>query len=160
MASFDAFVSALDYPMLVVTTATPGERAGCLVGFATQASIDPARFLVGISDKNRTFRVAAGATHLAVHLLRRDQHALAALFGGETGDDTDKFAQCRWHDGPGAVPVLDDAPAWFVGTVLERWPMGDHVGFLLEPRTAGGTVEPFTPLTLSQVDDLEPGHDA
>jgi flavin reductase (DIM6/NTAB) family NADH-FMN oxidoreductase RutF len=44
--TFTKIMGSLDYPMLVVTAAAAGERAGCLVGFATQASIDPARFLV------------------------------------------------------------------------------------------------------------------
>ena len=44
--SFGALTSALDYPMFIVTVAPDGGRAGCLVGFATQCSIDPVRFLV------------------------------------------------------------------------------------------------------------------
>lgn len=39
--SLEALTAALDYPMFVVTVAAGGERAGCLVGFATQCSIDP-----------------------------------------------------------------------------------------------------------------------
>ena len=62
-------VSALDYPMFIVTVAAGDERAGCLVGFATQCSIDPPRFLVCISDKNRTFRVARDADTMVVHLV-------------------------------------------------------------------------------------------
>ncbi len=68
---FSSVVDRLDYPMFVVTTRAGNERSGCLVGFATQAGIDPPRFLVGLSDKNRTFRVATAADHLAVHVLDR-----------------------------------------------------------------------------------------
>ena len=50
-ATFNELMSVLDYPMLIVTARAGDERDGCLVGFATQASIDPPRFLVGISDK-------------------------------------------------------------------------------------------------------------
>ncbi|MGH3330053.1 MAG: flavin reductase, partial [Nocardioidaceae bacterium] len=66
---FDDFVEGLDYPMFVVTTANDGHRAGCLVGFTTQASIDPPRMLVCLSVKNRTYRVAQEAEYLAVHVL-------------------------------------------------------------------------------------------
>jgi flavin reductase (DIM6/NTAB) family NADH-FMN oxidoreductase RutF len=52
--SFAELVSQLDYAMFIVTTAADDERAWCLVGFASQASIHPPRFLVGLSDKNRT----------------------------------------------------------------------------------------------------------
>ena len=44
----------LDYPMFVITVAAGGERSGCLIGFATQAGVDPARFIVCLSDKNHT----------------------------------------------------------------------------------------------------------
>ncbi|HEV3001376.1 MAG TPA: flavin reductase, partial [Solirubrobacteraceae bacterium] len=57
-------VSDLDYPMFIVTATNGRERAGCLVGFATQTSIRPGRFLVCLSEKNRTYRVAGAAEFL------------------------------------------------------------------------------------------------
>src|SRR4051812_20330209 len=81
---FAAVSDLLDYPMFVVTTASEGKRAGCLVGFATQASIDPPRFLVGLSDKNHTYRVARTAPRLVVHILGSDSGELAELFGSTT----------------------------------------------------------------------------
>src|ERR1700752_2184629 len=97
--TFTSLMGELDYPMFIVTTvAADGERSGCLIGFAPQISIDPPRFLVGLSDKTRTFRVAARADHLAVHFVPSDGEALAELFGGQTGDEVDKFARCAWHE--------------------------------------------------------------
>ena len=101
-------VSTLDYPMFIVTVAAAGEQAGCLVGFTTQCSIDPSRFLVCLSDKNRTFRVAREAETMVVHLVPQEARELADLFGGETGDEVDKFARVSWQPGPGGTPVLDD----------------------------------------------------
>jgi flavin reductase (DIM6/NTAB) family NADH-FMN oxidoreductase RutF len=46
---FEKLVSLLDYPMYVVTTRVDDESAGCLVGFTSQVSIGPPRFLVGLS---------------------------------------------------------------------------------------------------------------
>src|SRR5215208_7631728 len=40
LPAFEAIVAQLDYPMFIVTAAAGEERGGCLVGFATQASID------------------------------------------------------------------------------------------------------------------------
>src|SRR3954463_13997797 len=110
---WDKVVDLLDYPMFVVTIAGDGQRAGCLVGFSTQGSIHTARVIVGISDKNYPYRVAQTATRLAVHVLDQKDRDLASLFGEQTGDEVDKFAQCRWHEGPEGVPILDDAAAWF-----------------------------------------------
>lgn len=159
-AGFHAVTALLDYPMLVVTAAAGGERSGCLVGFATQVSIAPPRFLVALSDKNHTYRVARRATHLAVHLLGRTQGELARLFGEETGDRTDKLAGCAWHDGPGGVPVLDDALACFAGPIHARVPFGDHVGHVIEPawgevRRAAGPL-----LGFAEARRLSPGHEA
>ena len=159
--AMDALVSQADPPLYVVTTADGADRAGCVVGFATQASIDPRRFLVAISTANRTWRVARSATHLAVHLFGRQRMDVISLFGGETGDDIDKFAHCAWSNGPEGVPVLDGAAAWFVGVILERFDLGDHVGHLLEPIAGdvGGPADDGT-VTLRDGTGLEPGHPA
>jgi flavin reductase (DIM6/NTAB) family NADH-FMN oxidoreductase RutF len=158
-AAFDALMGSLDERVFVVTARHGESLAGCLIGFGTQVSIDPQRFLACLSDKNHTYRVAArGAEHLAVHLVPPGRRDLAELFGGATGDDVDKFARCAWTEGRGGVPLLDDCPDRFVGRVLERRPLGDHVGFLLEPVAAafaghGG-------LALGDTVDIEPGHAA
>lgn len=156
---FDGFVRGLDYPMFVVTTGHGGERAGCLVGFTTQASIDPPRMLVCLSRVNRTYAVARDAALLAVHVLDPSARELAELFGGETGDEVDKFARCRWTDGPDGVPLLEDCPRRMVGRVLERQEYGDHVGFLLEPFRVDG-VEPTPSIGYADVEDVEAGHPA
>lgn len=43
--TFQRLVAQLDYPPFIATVAAEGERAGCLIGFATQCSIHPPRFL-------------------------------------------------------------------------------------------------------------------
>lgn len=131
--TFDALAGALDYTMLIVTAAAGNRRAGCLVGFATQCSIEPRRFLVCLSVLNRTFEVAQESDALAVHFPAADASELAELFGSETGDETDKFARCRWHEGPEGMPILDDCGQWLVGRTIDRIPLGDHFGFVLDP---------------------------
>ncbi|MGW4365787.1 flavin reductase family protein [Nocardia takedensis] len=156
----EAVVAAADYPVFVVTTRAGDELGGCLVGFTSQVSIDPVRFLVGLSKTNRTFAIAARASRLTVHLLGSEQKALAELFGGETGDDTDKFARCAWNPGPGEVPVLSEAAGWFSGAIIQRHDFGDHVGVVLAPDS--GTARPSATRTLRMhaVQDLRPGHQA
>jgi flavin reductase (DIM6/NTAB) family NADH-FMN oxidoreductase RutF len=158
-AKFDAFMEGLDYPVFVVTAANREERSGCLVGFATQASIDPPRMLVCVSTVNHTFPVARGASLLAVHVLGPEQHNLAELFGAETGDEVDKFERCRWRAGPDGVPLLEDCPRFMVGRVLSQHAFGDHVGFLLEP-VAVDARKDAPGLTLDDMSDIEPGHPA
>ena len=158
---FDRLVATLDYPVFVVTAAADGDRSGCLIGFATQCSIHPPRFLACLSVKNHTFEVARHAEHLAVHVLREDDKDTADLFGGETGDEVDKFASASWRPGPGGVPLLDDVEAWFVGRVLDFVDLGDHHGFVLEPVEAEAEeAEPGGELSFQQAKDIDAGHPA
>jgi flavin reductase (DIM6/NTAB) family NADH-FMN oxidoreductase RutF len=159
MNPFDPHV---DSPMYVVTTGNHAEVSGCLVGFATQCSIDPPRFLVCLSVANHTYAVADVSGSLAVHLLTDHDRELAELFGEQTGDEVDKFASIPWEmDESSGVPVLTQCAASFVGSIVSKVPFGDHVGFVLAP------VEEFDAsaelnadqLTLRDVEDLEPGHD-
>src|SRR5436305_12419843 len=104
-AAFEHLMSELDYSMLVVTAASGEERAGCLIGFASQVSIDPPRFLVCLSVKNRTYRVASEARLLVVHFVPEQAGEMAVLFGGETGDDIDKLTRCECREGPERAPT-------------------------------------------------------
>jgi flavin reductase (DIM6/NTAB) family NADH-FMN oxidoreductase RutF len=158
--AFEKLVALLNYPMFVVTTQAKGTAAGCLVGFASQTSIHPSRFLVGLSRRNRTFRVAADATHLGVHVFDREHRDVVELFGGQTGDKIDKFERCAWHPGPHETPVLDDAAAWFVGEIVDRFALGDHVGHLLEPVAGEPPHELEHWVSFGDVHDLQPGHEA
>src|SRR3954449_12239710 len=135
--TFNSLMSELDYPMFIVTViGEDGERSGCLIGFATQISIKPPRFLAGLSHKNHTYRVAEGAELVGVHFVPEDGDELAELFGGETGDEIDKFERVEWHEGPAGVPIVDALPNWFVGRIRERVDAGDHDAFILEPVAA------------------------
>ncbi len=158
-STFNSLVGDLDYPMFIVTVCAGGERSGCLIGFATQASIDPSRFLVCLSHTNRTYRVGRDAELLGVHFVPEEEAELAELFGGETGDEVDKFERCSWRAGPGGTPLLDACPNRFVGRVLERLDAGDHDALLLEPVLAerGTETDEFT---FHRAKRIEPGHEA
>lgn len=155
---FERLMGQLDYSLFIVTTAADGERSGCLVGFASQVSIRPPRFMICLSVKNRTFEVAERADLLVLHFVPEQAEELAVLFGGETGDDTDKFARCQWREGPGGAPVLASLEDWFAGRILQRLDFGDHWGFLLEP-VDGEAHSSGAPLTFRRAKWIEPGHE-
>jgi flavin reductase (DIM6/NTAB) family NADH-FMN oxidoreductase RutF len=156
--TFNAIVGDLEYPMFIVTARAGDERLGCLVGFATQTSIDPPRFAVCLSHNNRTFRRGRDAPVLGVHCVPADAEDLAELFGGETGDKVDKFARVDWHDGPEGVPVLDRCRNWFAGRVLARVDAGDHDLFLLEPLAGDAAAD--DEFTFHRAKRIDPGHQA
>ncbi len=157
--AFQRIAADLDYPMIIVTTARGDERAGCLVGFTAQCSIEPPLLMVWLSEKNRTTRIAQDAANLLVHFPSRDDLDLAALFGSNTGDEVDKFAHCRWAPGPGGLPLLTDCARWVAGRIVDRLATGDHVGHLLE-LFDGAAGEWSGPLSFQAVKDLDPGHPA
>jgi flavin reductase (DIM6/NTAB) family NADH-FMN oxidoreductase RutF len=158
--SFSAIVASLDYAMVVVTVAADDERAGCLVGFHAQSSIEPERYAVWLSKANYTFRLAQFASHLGIHALTDRDRDLAVLFGAASGDDIDKFGRVETVVGAEGVPVLAGCDHRMVVrkcAVLDEG--GDHVCVVTEPIEAV-SAGPFTPLRLSDVADLHPGHAA
>jgi flavin reductase (DIM6/NTAB) family NADH-FMN oxidoreductase RutF len=149
-----------DTPMAIVTAVGPdGRRSGCLVGFWTQCSIHPPRVLACISKANHTLPVATEASTLAVHWLADDDEGLAELFGGETGDEIDKFERCSWRPGPGGVPVLDGVKGWVAGSVVGRFVAGDHVAFVIDADTGAAEAAKAGELGFQAVKDLDPGHE-
>lgn len=158
--AFDEIAESIDTPMVVVTTATGDERAGCLIGFHAQTSINPRRYAVWLSKANHTLRVALLSEFLAVHFLKTDDRDLAELFGTLSGDDVDKFALCDWEQSVEGPPLLRRCRHRLL---LRRTALfdegGDHICFVTEP-VAAVSSGPFTPLRLSDVADLDPGHAA
>jgi flavin reductase (DIM6/NTAB) family NADH-FMN oxidoreductase RutF len=152
-----ALSGAFPAPAFVVTACAADRRAGCVVGFATEVSIHPARFLACISRLNATFAVANAAERLAVHAVTAAQRELAELFGGETGDDVDKFSLCEWTAAADGSPILTACPTWFLGRIVERIDLGDHVGFVLHPESwhDGGAI---AQLTVRDLGEIVPGH--
>jgi flavin reductase (DIM6/NTAB) family NADH-FMN oxidoreductase RutF len=155
---FDVLAASTDPALVVVTTVAEGERAGCLVGFHAQASIEPQRYCVWLSKANHTYRVAIRASHLALHFLTADDLAVAERFGTQTGEDTDKFSGVEVETGEHGVPLLGACPNRMV---LERIAMlddgGDHVCVttrVLSVATGGR----FEPLRVSDAAHLDPGH--
>jgi flavin reductase (DIM6/NTAB) family NADH-FMN oxidoreductase RutF len=159
MGAFEDIAATRTSPMVIVTTRVGDEMDGCLVGFSTQCSIDPLRYLVGLSVTNRTYELAVRASTLVVHVLHDtpSDRALASWFGEHTGRDTDKLARCDWKPGPDGVPVLAGCD-WFAGPVVVRCEAGDHVAFVIDisEGDAPRAHEPW--LLLSQVQDLDAGN--
>lgn len=159
---YGTFLARLDAPLAIVTLRHGEERSGCLVGFHSSCSIDPPLHAVWISQANHTHGPALASDLLAVHLIHAVGDDLVAHFGGLTGDETDKFADIRWHPGPDGVPLLDDLTNRLVGRRVRIFDAGgDHTGVVVEPVAVdlGDASDPDA-LRLSDATDVEPGHDA
>jgi flavin reductase (DIM6/NTAB) family NADH-FMN oxidoreductase RutF len=158
--AFSTLMASADPPLVVVTTVAEDERAGCLVGFHVQSSIDPQHYCVWLSKANHTYRVALSAKHFAVHFLTTEDLELAERFGTVSGEDTDKFEGLDVDLDEHGVPVLRALPNRMS---LERIALldegSDHVCLTTRVSSAhtGGT---FVPLRVSGAAHLDPGHES
>ncbi|MEZ5171684.1 MAG: flavin reductase family protein [Acidimicrobiia bacterium] len=160
--TLDDLCGDLSYPMVAVSASSDdGERDACLVGFSTQISIQPWRYLVGLSVRNRTFQLAQRCPVVAVHFLQTGDLDLARLLGSASERDADNGKSTRletlWSEGPEGSALIDGCENWFVGRILARHPCGDHVAHVLEPVAQNVSSGPFEQLDGSAVMDLEPG---
>jgi flavin reductase (DIM6/NTAB) family NADH-FMN oxidoreductase RutF len=160
--AFGRIASTTASPMVIATTRAGDDADGCLVGFATQCSIDPVRFLVCLSNANRTYDIARHASTVVVHVLHDAPHdrRLARIFGEETSFEADKLAECAWDAGPDGVPVLRGLD-WFAGRILDQVDLGDHSGFVLAVGSDGRAARVHEPpLTFVDVRMLDAGNPA
>lgn len=157
-SGLDDLMGSVDSPLIVVTTSAEGERAGCLIGFHSQGSIDPEHYCFWLSKANHTYRVALRADHFAVHFLTTADHGLARHFGSRSGSEADKFTGLDLTVTEDGVPLLADLPNRLL---VERIAMlddgGDHVCTTARV-TSVEVAGDFTALRPSQLGDLTPGH--
>jgi flavin reductase (DIM6/NTAB) family NADH-FMN oxidoreductase RutF len=156
-AAASSLVSAVDYPLYVVTARVEDQLSGCLAGFVTQSSIKPVQFLICISKLNHTFGTALRSSGLGLHLLGSEQRDVAAHFGELTGDEVDKFEGVGWSAGQTGVPILSESAAWVEGPVVARMDGGDHEAFLIKVQNGGAGPHKGC-FMLSDASEFQPGH--
>ena len=114
-----------------------------------------------LSTANRTAGSPGRPTHLAVHLLADDQHDLAELFGGETGDDVDKLSRVEWEPGPAGVPLLARVRQPLRGPGRRgASTRAATTSASSSTRSRSSTGRRPTPLRLREATDIDPGHPA
>lgn len=158
--AFGTLMASADPPLIVLTTKAEDERAGCLVGFHAQSSIDPQHYCVWLSKANHTYRVGLRAKHFAVHFLTTEDLEIAERFGTVSGEDTDKFAGLDFDLDEFGVPLLRACPHRMS---LERIALlddgGDHVCLTTRVSSADARGS-YVPLRVSDATHLDPGHES
>jgi hypothetical protein len=98
---------------------------------------------------------------VAIRMRHTSSETITAARGdSQTGDTINKFEPLLLAPRPSADTHLDDRAAWFVGTILDRFPLGDHVGHLPEPVDGDPPQELEHWVFFGDVRHLQPGHDA
>ena len=100
-----------------------GERSGCLIGFATQCSIHPPRFLVCISKENRTYDVVGSAAAVVVHFLGAEQRELATLLAGRPATRWTSPSSARGLPAPRGFPscAMSRAGSQAACSIVSTW---------------------------------------
>jgi flavin reductase (DIM6/NTAB) family NADH-FMN oxidoreductase RutF len=110
----------------VITTIHAGTPAGMTASAVASLSLDPVLLLVCIDNRLATHEAIEGSRRFVVNVLGEGQEQLARRFA-QSG--VDKFAGIALRQGV-ALPILEDAIAYFVCDVHERFPGGDHSIFI------------------------------
>jgi flavin reductase (DIM6/NTAB) family NADH-FMN oxidoreductase RutF len=106
----------------VITTDHGDRKSGMTASAVSSVSLDPVLLLVCINNRLPAHEAIEGSRRFVVNVLGEGQQDLALHFARPSAD---KFAGIALRDDH-ELPVLDDAIAYFVCDVHERFPGGDH----------------------------------
>jgi len=111
---------------VTIVSGMDGEQpVGFTIGSFTSVSLDPP--LVGFlpMTDSATWAAMAASGSFCVNVLSRDQADLCWKFA-KSGNESERYADVRWHAGRTGSPIIDRAVAWIDCTVEEVFEMGDH----------------------------------
>ena len=106
----------------VITTVRDERPAGMTASAVASLSLDPVLLLVCIDNRLPTHEAIEASRRFVVNVLGEGQEELALRFARPAVDKFAGVALASHSD----LPVLEEAIAWFVCDVHERFPGGDH----------------------------------
>ncbi|MGH3095214.1 MAG: flavin reductase family protein [Streptosporangiales bacterium] len=136
-AQFRDTMSLLATGVTVVTTMTSDGPAGMTASAVCSLSLEPPQLVACVERSLPTHAALLASETFAVNVLSEEQVETARRFATP---GVDRFAGVPLHTEHPA-PVLSDAIAYFVCTVEERHPGGDHSIFVGRVRGCGQGVE-------------------
>lgn len=123
-----AFRNALGNFATGVTIITGKGPDGALIGITANSfnsvSLDPPLILWSLDKGSPSLKALEESSHFCVHILKDDQGDLCMKFARPSED---KFADIRYSDGLGGVPLLEGCLAVFQCRNFAHYEGGDHV---------------------------------
>jgi flavin reductase (DIM6/NTAB) family NADH-FMN oxidoreductase RutF len=107
----------------VVTTMTPDGPLGITANSFASVSLEPPLVLWSPARKSSRFPAFEAASHFAIHVLARDQQAIAEHFA-RIGSGFERFG---YVPGLGEAPLLDGCTARFECRHAAQFDGGDHL---------------------------------
>ena len=129
---------ALSYGLYIVSSASDGKRAGCVVNTFQQVTSTPAQVSVAVNKDNHTASVIRAAGRFeAVALAESAPMELIGTFGFKTSAEIDKFADVAFSTDEAGIPyVTAHVCAHFAVRVTETLDLGSHMLFIGEVEQA------------------------
>lgn len=109
----------------VVTTELDGDVHGMTANAFMSVSLDPPLLLVSVGHKASMHQKLQQSGHYAISILRHNQEDYSSHFAGWPVEGLEVAFERR-HD----YPVLPNALAYFVCTVVDAHPAGDHTLYI------------------------------
>lgn len=121
-AAFGSLMAELPAGVAVLTTRAGDAPKGLAVTSLTAYSAKPPSVLVSVDHSSRSYDALLEGSHFGVHVLQRDQDAVAAAFASKADD---KFAGLDWT-WDGDVPCLAGSLAYVRCRTAKSFTHFDH----------------------------------
>ena len=119
---------SLSYGVYIISASNGSKKAGCVVNTFQQLTSAPARVSVAINKENATTGVVLESGRFEANVLAESAPMeLIGLFGFQSSNDVDKFAETAHALDAAGVPYLNEhVVAHFGARVIETVDVGSH----------------------------------
>ena len=110
-----------------------GRNNALVVGFAANASLDPAMVMIGIVPSRYSHHMVKESGCFVINLPKKGYEKEYGYLGSKSGRDEDKFAvmDIQWEDAEYVdAPILTDCPVSIECSVIESIMPGTHELFI------------------------------
>ena len=138
MLQFRSVLRKMTYGMWVLTAGKGDDREGSSVAWMKQTSFDPPLVVVAVETDSHLALVIERHQAFAIHLLTKQQKALAEAFTKPTTERGSKMGGIAFKPAPvTGAPLLEGFSAWAEAKVTDVVRCGDHSLFVAQVVEAG-----------------------
>lgn len=123
--------------LFILTVANnSGQETGLLASWVQQISFDPPMLTVAINAKRYVNAWLEERPVLGLSIIAEEQKHFLKHYGAGFAPDESAFTGIAVVRGPSGLPMLSAAMGWMEGTVRHKWPVGDHLLYVVEITSA------------------------
>src|SRR2546430_16294261 len=119
-----------------------GKVAAATVNWVTQTAFQPPLVVVGVKADSGAHAIIKESKTFALNILGKDPKGQAFTFFKPLEREGNTIGGEPFRKGTLGAPILERAPAFVEGSLVNTGEMGDHSIFGGEVKDAGGSVQP------------------